>query len=401
MSINNQHKPGYKHTPLGWIPEEWRVKQVGDVCNFIVPGRNRPTSFDGEIPWITTPDLDSKATVFSSKSNLKISREEAKKVGSKIVPKNSIIMSCVGELGLLCIAGNEIVLNQQLHAFIPKEEVDHLYLFYALGIRKKYMERVATKTAVPYMNKDNCNSIPILLPSLIEQLKIAAVFSTWDKAITKTQQLIAQLQQRNKALMQALLSGKKRLKGFEGEWKKEELENVLDYEQPTNYLTNNFVDEKSDGCIPVLTANKAVVLGYTNETVGIYTNHPVIIFDDFTTASKYIDFDFKVKSSAIKFLSAKRGYNLRYVFERLQLIQTNIAEHKRRWISEFTKKAIFFPSFEEQSEVALVISRAVGEVKLYEQKLAALQHQKKGLMQKLLTGEVRVKIDNNENNENE
>lgn len=162
---------------------EWVEKKVGELCDFIVPGRNKPTNFDGEIPWITTPDIEHNRIIKFSKNGLNISRDEAKKVGSKIVPKNSIVISCVGDLGLVGIAGQEIVINQQLHAFIPTEKINYRFLLYQVGLQKKYMDKVATKTAVPYMNKENCNSIPIWFPSKPEQEKIASFLTAVDAKI--------------------------------------------------------------------------------------------------------------------------------------------------------------------------------------------------------------------------
>ena len=135
------------------------------------------------------------------------------------------------------------------------------------------------------------------------------------------------------------------------DWQIMELRDILDYEQPGKYLTNNLTDDVSLP-IPVLTANKSFILGYTNETDGVFKNTPVIIFDDFTTAARYIDFPFKIKSSAIKLLSAKNNHNLKFIFEKIQLIQINIQDHKRRWISEFEEKTIYLPSISEQNEIA-------------------------------------------------
>ena len=112
---------------------EWGLCKVGDLCDFIVPGRNKPKIFDGNIPWITTPDIKDSLIIKKSKSKLAISKEEAIKIGSKIVPKESIIMSCVGELGIVAKVNNEIVINQQLHAFIPKENLNNWFLLYQLS----------------------------------------------------------------------------------------------------------------------------------------------------------------------------------------------------------------------------------------------------------------------------
>jgi len=183
---------------------EWESKKVGDICDFVVPGRNKPTEFDGDIPWITTPDIEQNGIVIFSKKKLNITKEEAKNIGSKIVPKNSIIISCVGELGVVAIAGIDLIINQQLHAFIPKESIYFRFLLYALTIRKPYMEKVATKTAVPYMNKDTCNSIPVIMPNTSEQQKIADCLSSIDDLIAAQTQKLAVLKAHKKGLMQQL-----------------------------------------------------------------------------------------------------------------------------------------------------------------------------------------------------
>ena len=145
---------------------EWEVKKVGEICDFIVPGRNKPKTFDGDIPWITTPDLEDGKSIYQSKSGLFISEEEAKNVGSKIVPASSVLMSCAGELGIVAFTQNDIVINQQLHAFIPSPVIDALFLLNTLKTQKQYINSISTITAVPYLNKNNCNSIPICFPTL-------------------------------------------------------------------------------------------------------------------------------------------------------------------------------------------------------------------------------------------
>ncbi len=132
------------------------------------------------------------------------------------------------------------------------------------------------------------------------------------------------------------------------------LENVLDYEQPTKYIveTENYSDSFS---MPVLTAGKSFILGYTDEKSGICkaSISPVIIFDDFTTESKYVSFDFKVKSSAMKILHKKNEEdNLKYFFYAMQNIKYKPFSHKRAWISEYSKFVIAKRTPEEQTKIA-------------------------------------------------
>ena len=136
-------------------------------------------------------------------------------------------------------------------------------------------------------------------------------------------------------------------------WPMVELGQVLDYEQPTKYIVDS-VDYDDKYSTPVLTAGKTFILGYTNEKSGIFSQEklPVIIFDDFTTASKFVDFPFKVKSSAMKILLAdKSKANIKFLFHLMQRIVFTINEHKRYWISEYSRIKIPLPPIEIQKEI--------------------------------------------------
>ena len=211
---------------------EWQIKKVGSICDSIVPGRNKPIMFDGDIPWVTTPDIEQSGSVFFSKKSLNITRAEAKKIGSKIVPKHSVIISCVGDLGLVAIAGVDLVINQQLHAFIASDTIYYKFLLYSLLMQKPYMEKVATKTAVPYMNKENCNSIPICHPEIIEQTKIADFLTAIDDRISQLAQKCELLEQYKKGVMQKIFSQELRFKDEEGRefpaWEEKRLGDVAD-----------------------------------------------------------------------------------------------------------------------------------------------------------------------------
>lgn len=223
------HKPKLRFQPF---VDLWVTQPVGCICESIVPGRNKPKDFSGDIPWITTPDIQHFGGIYKSASELAISEQEAKEVGSKIVPKNSIVISCVGDLGLVAIAGTKLVINQQLHAFLPSEFVKPRFLLYSLSMRNRYINKVATKTAVPYMNKDNCNSIPVIYPSLPEQQKIADFLTAVDTRIEQLTQKKALLENYKKGVMQQLFSQAIRFKDDDGgeypDWEENKLRQVGD-----------------------------------------------------------------------------------------------------------------------------------------------------------------------------
>src|SRR3989339_2252839 len=125
-------------------------------------------------------------------------------------------------------------------------------------------------------------------------------------------------------------------------WKLKELGDYLKYEQPTKYIVKS-TEYNDEYKTPVLTAGKSFILGYTNEKEGILTNIPVIIFDDFTTESKYVDFSFKVKSSAMKILNCDNKITLKYLYYLMQAIPDIKTTHKRYWISEYSKIKVPIP----------------------------------------------------------
>lgn len=134
-------------------------------------------------------------------------------------------------------------------------------------------------------------------------------------------------------------------------WEKVKFEDVLKYEQPSKYIVKS-TKYNNDYKTPVLTAGKGFILGYTNETDGIFKDTPVIIFDDFTTSSQYVNFHFKVKSSAMKILRPVDNVNLKFLFYKMQTIQHKSDTHKRYWISEYAKREIYIPNLVEQKAIA-------------------------------------------------
>ncbi|WP_419636786.1 restriction endonuclease subunit S, partial [Thiolapillus sp.] len=170
-----------------------------------------------------------------------------------------------------------------------------------------------------------------------------------------------------------------------GAWEVKELSAALAYAQPTPFIVST--EQYGTSGTPVLTAGKTFILGHTSEDFGIYERVPVIIFDDFTTEAKFVDFPFKVKSSAIKILSPRPGYSLKFVLEAIISIQFDASQHKRHWIGEFQHLKIPFPPPKEQQKIAHCLSSLDEVIGLQAKKVQALKQHKKGLMQQLFPAE--------------
>lgn len=389
------------------VPEKWTQKTLLDITKWSsggTPSKNNPLFWGGDIPWISAISMRGH---FFSDSALKVTELAASKT-AKIAEKNNILLLVRGSMLWnkipVGINTKKVSFNQDVKCITPNpKHIDNIYLLYWFISKENYLMGMVTGTGVGAgkLDTSDLQSMDILLPPLPEQKKIAQILSTWDKAITTTEQLLANSQQQKKALMQQLLTGKKRLLDdngvrFSGEWKRVELGDLLDYQQPTPYLVES-TEYSDDFSTPVLTAGKTFILGYTDEESGIFSEQlPAIIFDDFTTDSKFVDFPFKAKSSAMKILTAKEGVSIKYVYEAMQLLDFSVGGHQRHWISIYSRLVIPFPDSEEQQKIAAVLSTADQEISALQQKLDTLKQEKKALMQQLLTGKRRVTIEKKE-----
>ncbi len=146
------------------------------------------------------------------------------------------------------------------------------------------------------------------------------------------------------------------------QYKEYELGELLPFEQPTAYIVKS-TDYNDSYSTPVLTAGKTFILGKTNEEDGIFDQLPVIIFDDFTTATQFVNFKFKVKSSAMKILHINTDLVIpKYIFYRLQIIQFDHSTHKRYWIQSYSKIKVSIPSLDEQSRIVSRIDELFSEL---------------------------------------
>jgi len=162
-------------------------------------------------------------------------------------------------------------------------------------------------------------------------------------------------------------------------WQKKQIKDLLDYERPDNYIVES-TSYSDKAKTPVLTANKSFVLGYTDEDFGIYKNIPAIIFDDFTTDSKFVDFPFKIKSSAIKLLKNKDGVDLRFVYEKMKSINFPTGSHKRFYISQYQNMEVNIPPLTEQKKIAEILVAVDEEIQKTDEIIAATEKLKRGLM---------------------
>jgi len=388
-------RAGYKITEVGIIPEDWEVKAVSEFHPFITSGSRGWAKYYSEngslFLRITNMVRDSIYPDLNDLRYVQLPKNENE--GKRTQLKNGdVLISITADIGIISYINESILkpafINQHIALVrFENEEINSCFISYFLisASAQKHFISLTDNGAKAGMSLGRVNKIIIAYPERVEQNAIVSALSDMDNLISTLEKLIAKKRNIKQGVMKKILQPKKG-------WVVKMLGDFLDYEQPTEYLvTDTEYDDNNQ--TPVLTAGKTFILGYTNEEHGIFKNLPVIIFDDFTTAIKFVDFPFKAKSSAMKMLIPKNDrVNLRFIYEIMSQIKYPLGDHKRHWIGEYRHLEITVPSTpEEQTHIATILSDMDAEIMALETKLDKYKKLKMGMLQNLLTGKVRLR----------
>ncbi len=408
------------------VPKGWELSSIGkisDVSSGGTPSRNNEAYWNGNIPWVTTAEVQFKIIEDTVE---KITEEGLANSSAKLFPAGTILMAMYGQgktRGQVAKLGIDASTNQACAAIVLHTgyEVDFYYQF--LISQYENIREMANSGGQQNLSGGIVKSIPVPVPPLTEQKKIAKILSTWDNAISVTEKLLTNSQQQKKALMQQLLTGKKRLldeRGvrFSGEWKYTIFGNLGDtYTGLTGKTKEDFGAGKP--YIPYINIFKNSRIDIQNlEYVQVNDDErqSVVKYGDifFTTSSETPE---EVGMSSVLLEEVSEVFLNSFCFGfRLNNFETLIpkyarylfrSEHVRRQIStlgqgatrynlskrQLIKLELKLPCVEEQQKIAAVLSAADAEISTLEKKLACLRDEKKALMQQLLTGKRRVKVD--------
>lgn len=408
-------KLGSKRTKLGLIPQDWdifRIREIAKVKSGGTPDRSHEEYWNGAIPWVTTTDVNFEPI---NSTREFITEDGLANSSAKIFPKGTILMAMYGQgktRGQSSILEIDAATNQACAALIIKK--GNSVEFIAQQLRMEYGRiRSYSNTG----NQENLNaaiikSIELRLPPLPEQRKIAEILGTWDTAIDQTRKLIAQLKLRNKGLAQQLLTGKRRLPGFEGEWREVKLGEIF-----------KRVRRKNDGSdLPVMTISAGQ--GFLDQSERFnrviagrsLTNYLIVQKGEFAynkgnskTYPQGCIYEMRQNEAALVphvyycfRPTAKLSNNFfrNYFMEGLmnpqlaKMINSGVRNDGllNLNVDDFFACKVKFPSFNEQVAIAERIDASRDEIRIVKGKLELLQEQKKGLMQQLLTGQRRVKV---------
>ena len=258
------------------------------------------------------------------------------------------------------------------------DNIESDYLHYVIANDKfiNFVMSGAKGVKMPRGDKKQMKTYSLSFPQIQEQHKIARLLSLLDERITTQNKVIDKLQSLIRGIRNDVFGKFRKSVGVNAM-----VGDVLSYEQPQPYIVED-TEYTAEG-IPVLTANKAFVLGYTSETDGIYDKGDCIIFDDFTLDCKYVDFPFKVKSSAIKILTVKDKELLRYTFEFMKYLDLSTDEHKRHYIAETQNQELFLPTAQVVRTIAHAFSALSSRMKTVTKQRNMFELQKQYLLRQM------------------
>jgi len=400
------------------LPKDWELKRIGSFA-IIVTGNTPPTkdieNFGNEYPWITPTDIKSSKDIFSSERKLS---EKGYSI-SRQLPKNTVLITSIASIGKNAILRENGSCNQQINAILPSENHNTDFIYYWFEKNTDYIKSLAGQTAVPILNKKDFSNIIIPLPPLEEQKKIADILSTVDKKIAFVEENINATEELKKGLMQKLLTegiGHTEFKDSElgripESWEVVQLNDIFErvtrknQESNDNALTisaqlglvnqkkyfNKVVASKDLSNYYLLLKgefayNKSYSAGYPMGVIKRLDN-----YEKGVLSTLYICF--RIKSSNID-----TDYVLQYFSagnfdkELSSIAQEGARNHGllNVGVKEFFNLRMILPCMEEQKKIAEILSTVDNKLENLKEKKQSFEELKKGLMQKLLTGQVRV-----------
>ena len=379
-------KPHYPYE----LPKGWKWCKLGDIA-YVGTGATPLTTCkyyyeNGNIAWINS---SSTKVPFIAKASNFITRKAIEETNCLVYPKGTLVIAMYGEgktRGQISELLIDAATNQACAAVCPYFEATKEYLKLFFEGNYLHIRALAEGGNQPNLSLGKIQNYEIPLPPLDEQKRI---LEQAKKLLLQVENIEKEKEKNKNSIKQAkakilnlaihgklvphdlndepasellrrinpkaeIISDNGHYQKLPSGWAICRLEDVVQYEQPTPYIVKSTNYDNSYKT-PVLTAGKSFVMGYTNETKGIYTSLPCIIFDDFTTDSKLVKFQFKVKSSAMKILQVVKGVNIEYVSMFMSITRLIGDTHKRYWISEYSKIEIPIPPLEEQRRIVDIV----------------------------------------------
>jgi len=385
---------GYKQTEIGVIPMDWDIKKLKDIANYRRGSFPQPYGlekwYDNNfgMPFVQVVDVDDN---FKLKNDTK---QKISKLGAKLsvfVKKGTIILTIQGSIGRVCITQYDSYVDRTLLIFESFKEQFDKYFFMLKIFRKFEIEKEkAPGGIIKTITKEALSGFEISYPQDIkEQTAIAAALSDTDALIEKLEKLIAKKKAIKQGAMQQLLTGKKRLPRFSGEWEMKKLGEVC-YIRKGQLITES---TRIDGNIPVIAGGKTSAYFHNKAN----RHGKTITISGSGASAGYVAFHkYPIFASDCSTIEESRSYSIEYIYFLLQSLQDTIYKMQTGGAqphihpNDLNPIIVSIPKPEEQTAIATVLSDMDTEIEKLENKLGKYRQIKTGMMQQLLTGKIRL-----------
>ena len=361
--------------------EEWEKCKFGEIATSFDYGMNAAAKpYDGQNKYIRITDIDETSSTYNNED---VVSPDGTLSENYMVNERDILLARTGAStgksylyrksdGKLYFAGFLIRANVAEHNpyFVFSQLHTHRYW--------RWVSIMSARSGQPGINSQEYASFPIFTTTLIEENKISTLLSLIDERIATQNKIIEKLETLIKGIRHNVFQQLRKDVGFNST-----IGDILSFEQPQRYIVSSTEYSDDSSCTPVLTANKAFILGYTTETDGIYSKGDCIIIDDFTLDCKYVSFPFKIKSSAIKILTAENKYILRFIYEYLKSLDISTEEHKRHYITEIQPSSCILPDDKTLTTIALMFESITNKLENEQSLALMLNKQKQYLLSKM------------------
>ncbi|MGL4514411.1 MAG: restriction endonuclease subunit S [Lacipirellulaceae bacterium] len=393
------------------MPNHWQVARIDDFAKRgtgHTPNKSLPHYWNGGIPWVSLADSDRLDRVYLDDTAKKISAEGIQHSSAVLHPEGIVLLSRDAGVGKSAITTRPMAVSQHFVVWQCGPQLVSLYLYYWLQLLKPEFDSIANGSTIKTIGMPYFAELGIMLPSRCEQEKIAGILATWDRGIRQLTDLIAAKVRYKQGLMQQLLTGKRRFKGFHDEWRDVRIGDVAEEVSQRNGHTDGVVVlscTKHDGLV-----NSFEYFGrrvHSEDT----SNYKVVRRGEFAYATNHIEegsigllthVDAGLVSPMYTVFRTNSDVVPEYLFRALktetyrQVFQsfTSASVNRRgslRW-KQFATIPLKLPSVVEQKRIDTLLATFDREIDILRRQLEALKQQKRGLMQKLLTGEVRVPL---------
>lgn len=386
---------------------EWDLARLDNIASRETghtPEKDVPEYWDGGVKWVSLADSGRLDSRWIHETAKKISALGIENSSARLLPKGTVILLRDASIGRVGLLGADMAVSQHFVAWICSGDLNNEFLYYWLLSRRRLFERMGGGTTIATIGMPFFSRLVVPVPPLQEQRKIASILSTCDDVIERTRELIAAKREQKKGLMQQLLTGKRRLRGYRDRWSQRSLgELAEDVARRNNGKLGKdrlYAVTKAEGLVPM----RAHVMGESVERCKVverdwFAYNPMRINvgslalwegpDEVMVSGDYVVFRCFDRKLAPPYFNHLRRTGR---WEHFVRNSGNGSVRIRLYFDDIAEFRFPCPGIDEQRAIASVLTAADAEIAALERKLTALREQKRGLMQQLLTGAIRVGV---------